>query len=75
MLGEDGETEERRMELQGPMEKREKEANQKKISALIEEYRRFKDKNVQHFKFNISGNSSSFGKLLLFPPYFRYLHL
>lgn len=68
MLGEEGGREQKMMELQlGPIEKREEEANKKKISALIKEYREFKEKNVQHFRFNTSANSSTYGKISHYP--------
>ena len=71
MLGEEGGREQKMMELQlGPIEKREEEANKKKISALIKEYREFKEKNVQHFRFNASANSSTYGKFSHYPAYF-----
>ena len=38
------------------------ELDKEKYKMLIAEYRKFKTKNVKHFRFNSAENSSSFGK-------------
>ena len=43
-------------------EERGGELDKEKYKMLIAEYRKFKTKNVKHFKFNFAENSSSFGK-------------
>ena len=41
------------------------ELDKKKYKMLIAEYRKFKTKNVRHFRFNSGENSSAFGKFLI----------
>ena len=38
------------------------ELDRKKYKMLVSEYRKFKTKNVKHFKFNSAANLSTFGK-------------
>ena len=40
------------------------ELDREKYNMLITEYRKFKTKNVKHFRFNSGENSSAFGKSL-----------
>ena len=49
------------MKLMKSQEKGE-ELDKEKYKMLIAEYRKFKRKNVKHFRFNLAENSSSFGK-------------
>ena len=42
--------------------KRGEELDRKKYKMLISEYRKFKTKNVKHFRFNSEANLSTFGK-------------
>ena len=35
----------------------------KKYKMLVTEYRKFKEKNVKHFRFNLRANSNTFGEL------------
>ena len=41
------------------------ELDKEKYKMLIAEYRKFKTKNVRHFRFNSGKNSSAFGKFLI----------
>ena len=41
------------------------ELDKEKYKMLITEYRKFKTKNVRHFRFNSGENSSAFGKFLI----------
>ena len=43
-------------------EEKGEEVDKEKYKMLIAEYRKFKAKNVKHFRFNSALNSSSFGK-------------
>ena len=43
-------------------EEKGEELDKEKYKMLIAEYRKFKRKNVRHFRFNSGGNSSVFGK-------------
>ena len=43
-------------------EEKVEEVDKEKYKMLIAEYRKFKAKNVKHFRFNSALNSSSFGK-------------
>ena len=43
-------------------EEKGEEVDKEKYKMLIAEYRKFKEKNVKHFRFNSALNSSSFGK-------------
>ena len=52
------------MKLMKSQEKGE-ELDKEKYKMLIAEYRKFKTKNVRHFRFNSEGNSSAFGKFLI----------
>ena len=44
------------------MKRREKGERYKKYKMLVDEYRKFKAKNVKHFKLNPSANSNAFGE-------------
>ena len=59
----------RLVELERKMERMEKVVGQKeeeldkeKFKLLIAEYKKFKSKNIQHFRFSFSGASSAFGE-------------
>ena len=38
-------------------------ADSEQYKILVAEYRKFKENNVKHFKFNLSANSKEFGEL------------
>ena len=61
-MGEGGEEEHDLMQLKGRTGKKEEKAKRKKITRLLEEYTQFKKKNIRHFRFNGSPNSSNFSK-------------
>ena len=46
------------------------ELDREKYKALVSEYRKFKNKNVKHFRFNSAANMSKFGNIFL-----KYHHL
>ena len=57
---------ERKMKLvEGVLGEKGEELDKEKYKMLIAEYRKFKTKNVRHFRFNSEGNSSAFGKFLI----------
>ena len=56
----DLEKEMKRMKCSG--EENGEELDKEKFKMLVAEYRKFKTKNVKHFRFNSAENSSSFGK-------------
>ena len=41
---------------------KEEEVDKEKFKMMIAEYRKFKAKNVKHFRLNVRANSSSFGE-------------
>ena len=54
---------ERKMKLmEGALGEKRDELDKEKYNLLIAEYRKFKTKNVRHFRFNSAENSNAFGK-------------
>ena len=57
---------ERKMNLvEGALGEKGEEMDKEKYKMLIAEYRKFKTKNVRHFRFNSGENTSAFGKFLI----------
>ena len=57
---------ERKMKLmEGALGEKGEELDKEKYKMLIAEYRKFKTKNVRHYRFNSGENSSAFGKFLI----------
>ena len=50
--------------MEGALEEKGGELDKEKFKMLIAEYRKFKTKNVRHFRFNSAENSSGFGTSL-----------
>ena len=65
MMGEGVEEEHDLVRLKGRIGMKEEKAKRKKITRLLEDYTQFKKKNIKHFRFNGSPNSSNFSKLHL----------
>ena len=63
MVGEGKEKEKALFWLMGKIERKQQEANKKKIQRLIDNYNLFKARSLQHFRFNASLNLLSFGKV------------
>ena len=59
---------ERKMEKvfeEGAVGEKGQEMDKEKYKSLVAEYRKFKSKNVKHFKFSSAGTSSAFGRSVL----------
>ena len=48
--------------LIGRMDRDEEEMNKKKVLALVEQYNRFKRRNIRHFRFSSEENEGIFGE-------------
>ena len=54
------------VKMKNSVEVEEEEVDKEKYKMLIAEYSKFKAKNVKHIRFNLTANTSAFGKFRYF---------